>query len=144
MATKEKEKEQKNDETSNQLMQIQTEEGKIVSVEEIFKQIENAEVGMEIGADYFKIEPGEQKRVLFVEMTEMNGIGEKNGQMIPAVRLMAGDGRFKINADKVLVSTCRALSEKGRKNVPIQITCKGMLKGPKGSYRDLVVNELLM
>lgn len=121
-----------------------TAEGKQVSVADLLDQMNSAEVGMELGADYLKFEDGEQTRVIFIEMTSMNGMGEKSGEQVEAVKLLGKDGRFKINADKVLVSTCRALAAKGRSNVAIQITSQGKVKGPNGSYRDLIVNELLI
>lgn len=139
-------KEQKDEaqDASQGLAVIQNEQGKEVSVAEIFEQMEKAEVGMELGADYWKIEPGESERVIFVEMTEIQAIGVQGG-MTEAVKLVAKDGKFKINADKVIVSTCRSLATKGRKNVPLQITCIGNTKGKGGfSYKEFKINELLM
>lgn len=130
--------------TSGALTVIENEQGKEMSVEAIFQQIENAEVGMELGADYWKIEAGESERVIFVEMTEMQAMGPQGG-MTDAVKLVTKDRKFKINADKVIVSTCKALAAKGRKNVALQITCTGMTKGKGGfSYKEFKINELLM
>ena len=123
---------------------IENEEGKTVSLDEMFASMENAEKGMEIGADYLKIEEGEEINAIFVEMITMNGMGANSAQQIDAVRLITKDKRFKINADKVLVSACRTLAAKGRVNVPISITCKGSVKGPKGSYKDIEVCELIL
>lgn len=123
---------------------IATEGGKEVNVADLFKQIDNADVGLELGADYFKLEAGETDRVIFVEMTEITAIN-KPGEMTEAVKFLAKDGRFKINADKVIVSTCRALALKERKNVPLQITCTGEAKGKNGfKYKEFKINELLM
>ena len=125
------------------VQEIQGENGKRISASELLKQMSEAEVGQELGSDYFTLEPGESERVVFMEMTQMNKMGTDN-EMIDAVRLLGSDGKFKICADKVLVSTCRQLSSKGRKNVALQIICKGKIKTPRGSYKDLQINELLM
>ncbi len=129
-----------------QVTEIENESGKIVSVAELAKQFETAEVGTAIGADYFTIEPGEEARLLFVEMTEMNGMGADKDKMIDAVKLFdPKDGRFKINADKVVVSACKSLAAKDRSNVAIQITCTGMTKSKNGfKYKDFTINELLV
>lgn len=122
---------------------IVNENGKEVSVTDLLAQINEAEVGIELGSDYWTIEPGETERVVFMEMTQMNKMGSDN-EMIDAVRLLGQDGRFKICADKVIVSTCRNLSNKGRKNVALSVTCKGKIKTAKGSYKDFQINELIM
>jgi hypothetical protein len=131
------------EETSIAVAEIPGENGTMVSAAELLKQMSEAEVGQELGSDYWTIEPGETERVVFMEMTQMNKMGSSS-EMIDAVRLLGADGKFKICADKVLVSTCRNLSNKGRINVAIQVTCKGKIKTPKGSYKDLQINELLM
>lgn len=130
------------DQNHQALVSIPDANGDAVNVADLLAQIEDAEVGLELGADYFKIEAGEVARVVFIEMTEMNGMGDKSNEMIDAVRLLGPDGRYKVNADKVLVSACRILSSKGRTLVPLQITCKGMVKTKNGKYRDLLINEL--
>ncbi len=122
---------------------IEGENGEKVNVADLLAQMEAADVGMELGADYFKLEPGESERVIFMEMTEISALGAQGG-MTDAVKLLGKDGRFKINADKVIVSTCKALALKERKNVALQITCTGTVKGKKGSYKEFVINELLM
>lgn len=122
---------------------IVNENGKEVSVTDLLAQINQAEVGVELGSDYWTLEPGETERVVFMEMTQMNKMGSDN-EMIDAVKLLGPDGKFKICADKVLVSTCRNLAAKGRKNVALSITCKGKIKTAKGSYKDLQINELIM
>lgn len=130
---------------SNAPAVIENENGVQVSTLELLKQVEEASVGLELGTDYLKLEAGETVRVIFVEMTEMNGIGSQDGQMVEAVKLLGSDGRFKLNGDKVIVSTCRTLSQKGRKNVPLQIIHKGVAISKKGfKYADMQINELLI
>lgn len=124
---------------------IEFETGKEMSVAEVFAQMDKADVGLELGSDYFKLEGGESERVIFVEMTEINKINSTDGEMVEAVKLLTKNGRYAINADKVIVSTCRALAAKGRSNVPLQITCKGEVKGKSGfKYKEFAINELLM
>lgn len=137
-------KKAENVETTGALTVVETEQGKEVSIDTIFQQMEEAEVGMELGADYWKLEPGESERVIFHEMTEIQAMGP-NGGMTDAVKLVTKDRKYKINADKVIVSACRALAAKGRKNVALQITCTGTTKGKGGfSYKEFKINELLM
>ncbi|HMT03425.1 MAG TPA: hypothetical protein PKD00_08995 [Burkholderiales bacterium] len=125
------------------VQEVQNENGIMVSTEELLRQMSEAEVGQELGSDYFTLEPGETERVIFMEMTKMNKMGTDN-ETIDAVRLLGSDGKFKICADKVLVSTCRQLQLNDRKNVALQIICKGKIKTPRGSYKDLQINELLV
>lgn len=136
---------EKNEEVATQevVPTILNEQGREVSVSDLMAQISQAEVGIELGSDYWTIEPGETERVVFMEMTQMNKMGS-DSEMIDAVKLLGPDGKFKICADKVLVSTCRNLASKGRQNVALQIVCKGKIKTAKGSYKDLQINELIM
>ncbi len=128
---------------TNAVLVIEGENGKDVNVAELLALVADAEVGQELGSDYFTVEPGESERVVFLEMTKMNKMGS-DSEMIDAVRLLGADGKYKICADKVLVSTCRNIASSGRKNVALQILCKGKIKTAKGSYKDLQINELIM
>ena len=125
------------------LVTIAGENGQSVNVSDLLAQISEAEVGQELGSDYLTFEVGEETRVVFIEMTKMNKMGS-DSEMIDAVRLLGLDGKLKINADKVLVSIGKTLAQNNRRNVALQVTCVGMIKSPKGSYRDLKINELLM
>ena len=129
MAKEKTEVEVANAALSNAPATIEIETGKEMGVAELFAQIEG----------------GESERVIFVEMTEINKINSTDGEMVEAVKLLTKNGRYAINADKVIVSTCRALAAKGRSNVPLQITCKGEVKGKSGfKYKEFAINELLM
>jgi hypothetical protein len=125
------------------LVSIPGENNEQINVADLLASVADAEVGQELGSDYFTVEPGETERVVFIEMTKMNKMGS-DSEMIDAVRLLGADGKLKICADKVLVSTCRNIASNGRRNVPLQIICKGKIKSVKGSYKDLQINELLM
>lgn len=117
--------------------------GKEMSIEQIMAQLKAGKAGEVLNSEYFSIEEGEEKRILFIGMGEIRGKGNKSSEMVKAVKLIdSEDGKIKINADVVLVSTCDALSLKGRSNVPLLITCKGMVEGAAGEYRDLEVREL--
>ena len=84
----------------------------------------------EITTDYLKIEVGEEVRCWFSEMCEIKKI-KKNptdqDEMTAAVTLTLDDGTQVINADVVIVSTCRKLKQA----TPISIQCIGK-KGPTG------------
>lgn len=121
---------------------IKTESGKVVNVNELIAQVQEAEVGMEITADYLKFVEGEETRIIFVEMTKMKGMGEKADEMVDAVRCIGLDGRYKVNADTKLVSACRHLALKTTNPVALQVTHKGMIKGNNGKYADLEIKEL--
>lgn len=119
--------------------------GKMVPIEEVLNQVKNAEIGEEVGSDYFTLEPGEESRVIFLQMTEMNSMSGRPGEMTPAVHLLsAEDGRKKICADKVIVSVCRQFALKEEFNVPIIIKCTGKKKSAKGSYKEFEINKLIL
>lgn len=121
---------------------IENAEGKTVSLDDLLEQMNNAEVGMELTADYLKLEDGEAVKLLFIEMTEMQGQGEKKGQLVPAAKFIGMDKRFKICADKVLVSTCTGIFSSGKTPMMLEVTSVGWKKGPNGEYRDLLITEL--
>lgn len=132
--------------SSNVPTVIETETGVHVDTATLLNQIQDAEVGLELGSDYLTFAEGQVERVVFIEITEMPGMGAQKGTMVEAVKLLsASDGRFKINGDRVLVSTCKTLSLKGRKNVPLQVVHKGIAISKSGfKYKDLQINELLL
>lgn len=129
-------------ETKEEMSVIKTESGKVVQVAELLGQVADMEEGMDLTADYLKFVDGEPTRVVFLEMTKMNGMGEKSNEMVDAVSLLGMDGRYKINADTKLVSACKRLAEKGRTLVPLQVISKGEVKGTNGKYKDLLIQEL--
>lgn len=125
---------------------ITVEGGKELSAEQLMAQLKTAKVGEILNSEYldFKAE-GEEKRIIFIEMGEIRGKGDKRNEMVPAAKILdAADGKIKINADIVLVSTCQNLDLKGRKNVPLAVVNKGMIEGAMGEYRDLQINELIL
>jgi hypothetical protein len=92
----------------------------------------------EVTSEYQKIEEGEELKCFFVEMTKINKIGGEPGEKSDAVRLLLPEGSFAINADAVIVSTCRGLA----RLQPIAIQCTGK-KGPKGrEYKTFKVFKL--
>lgn len=125
---------------------IETFKNKNVSPEELEKQLQAADVGQKIGSGYFTLEPGEQARVIFVEMSKMNGIGDKKDEMIDCVSLyIPKEATFKKCADKVVISALRDLHEKGKTNIPIQILCTGTVKSSNGyKYKEFEINELII
>ena len=122
---------------------IQVEGGKEMSTEQLMAFLQKGKAGEILNSEYFSIEEGEEKRVMFLGMSQIRGKGEKRSEMVPAVKLFdSEDGKIKINADVVMVSTCEALALKSRVNVPLVIKCKGMIEGGAGEYRDLEIAEL--
>lgn len=127
---------------SNVPTTIEREDGAVLSIDDMFEQIESAELGLQLDSDYFKLEAGESARVVFVEMTQIPKLN-RPGEMTDAVKLIGKDKRYKINADAVIVSTCKALDIAGRTNVPLDITCIGEKRGKNGfNYKQFVICEL--
>lgn len=131
------------EESGNELITVNNQ---TMTVEALQAQLNSAEVGQELSADYFTIEPGESERVVFIGMTEMQGIGEKKDEMVEAIKfLSAKDGKLKINADKALVGVCKGLYSAGRKNVPLEIVCTGTTKSKSGfKYKEFSIKELIL
>lgn len=115
--------------------------GKVLNVEETLQALEGMKEGELIVSDYWTLEPGEEARVVFAGMTKMNKMNGEAGEMIDAVKLVVNDedGKFnKINADKVIVSTCRNLTAP----TALKITCIGKIKSSKGHYKDYEIRKL--
>lgn len=130
-------------EQTNNAPTLSIEGGKELSIADLQSQLKTAEKGDSLNSEYFTIEDGVEYKVVFMGMSEIKGKGEKSNQLVPAVKLMdSADGKIKINADVVLVSTCQSLDLKGRINVPLMIVSKGFVAGGAGEYRDLQINEL--
>lgn len=134
---------EKNNEVATVTSQVSE---KILNSTDLIELLGKAKLGNEISSDYLTIEVGEVKRVLFVEMTEISGMGAQEGEMVEAVSLLSGeDGKYKINADKVIVSTCKKLASKGLKNVGLEITCTGSVKSKTGGkYKEFIIKELIV
>jgi hypothetical protein len=92
----------------------------------------------EVTGEYMQMEPGSVVRAWFQEMTEMQKLNGKDGETVPAVRLLLADGTFGINANAVIVSTCQRF----KKVTPIEITCTGKKRGPNGDYFTFKIIEL--
>lgn len=92
----------------------------------------------EITSDYMKLEPGQEVRCFFLEMTEINKIGTTTGEKVPAVRLVMPDGSFAINADAVVVTTLRNC----KRWQPCILQCTGKKKSGSGEYKTFKVYKL--
>lgn len=92
----------------------------------------------EVTSEYLKIEVGVEIRAYFLEMTTINKIDGAPGEKADAVRLLLQDGRFAINADAVVVSTCRSMP----KNQPLHIACTGEEKTKTGKYKTFKIFKL--
>lgn len=92
----------------------------------------------EITSEYLKIEVGEGVRAFFLEMVEINKLDGAPGEKTQAARLLLDSGKFAINADVVVVSTCSNL----KRNTPIEIICTGKT-GPKNrEYKTFKIIKL--
>lgn len=92
----------------------------------------------EITSDYVKLEPGQEVRCFYLEMTEINKIGGKDGEKVPAARLVMPDGSFAINADAVVISTLRNC----KRWQPVILQCTGKKKTSAGEYKTFKVYKL--
>lgn len=92
----------------------------------------------EITSEYQKIEEGEELKCYFVEMAKINKINGEPGEKADAVRLLLSDGSFAINADSVIVSTCRSLP----RLQPICIQCTGKAGKPGYQYKTFKIFKL--
>lgn len=134
-----------NVETANAPALIANAEGKMLDVQDLIKQVNAAEVGMELTSDYIKWVMAEEVRLLFVEMGTMKKINGEDGETVPAAKfLAASDGKLKICGDVVLVSFGQGLAAKGQTLVPLAITYIAD-KGKAGNkYRDFSIKSLLL
>jgi hypothetical protein len=108
------------------------------STEQLGAVLKDLTVGAEVTSEYLKFEEGEETRAWFVGMTKISKIEGESGETTDAVKLILEDGSNAINADKVVVSTCRNFKE----STPILIQCTG-LAGAKGrQYKTFKIHEL--
>jgi len=128
----------------NGVLVITGENGKEVNAEQLLAQMKEAQVGNELTSEYFTLEPGENARVVLLEMTEMSKMGGQAGETTDAVKLLTSDGVIAICADKVVVSTARSLFAKGKINIPVEVTCTGKKQGQNGKYKEWSIKSLLM
>lgn len=92
----------------------------------------------EITSDYVKLEPGQEVRCFYLEMTEIGKVGSTTGEKVPAARLVMPDGSFAINADAVVVSTLRNC----KRWQPVILQCTGSKKSSAGTYKTFKVYKL--
>jgi len=89
----------------------------------------------EMTSEYLKLEISEEVRCWFLGMAKIKKIDGEDGETSDAVRLLQEDGSYAINADAVIVSTCRQFikTDDNGKDItaptPICIQCTGE-KGP--------------
>ena len=92
----------------------------------------------EVTSEYLKFEVSEEIRAWFVGMTQIKKLEGEDGEMTDAVQLITQDGTRCINADAVVVSTCKNF----KKSTPILIQCTGVA-GPKNrQYKTFKIYEL--
>lgn len=112
--------------------------GKTVSIEEAAAALKAMDTG-EKDSSYLEMEPGEERRVVFLGWDEINGMGDNAGKMVPAVSLVTDSGKKQINADAVIVS----YFEKQSVGVARKIVCTGIKKSKGGfEYKTFDFYEL--
>lgn len=123
--------------------------GNALSIDSLVNALDSAEVGKEIQTKYLSFDDtkgipmGQQVKLVLVEITEINGMGEKSDTMVPAVKIYAKDtetgvAQEYINADAVLVS----FAKRNKLPMPVAVTWKGWVKGGKGEYREFQFNDI--
>lgn len=97
--------------------------GEKLDVLEMGSLLENLtpDENQELTSDYLKIEVGEEVRVWLVGMKKIKKIDGEDGEMTDAAEFILDDGSRAINADAVVVSTCKSI-EKLPKAMLIQCT----------------------
>lgn len=119
--------------------------GKMVSISDVLKQMEEAEVGMELVSDYLKFEIGQSERLLFYEMGTIKDQNSEDAEETKqAVVFIDKFGKMRKTADVVLVNFCANLESKGKKLVPLQVECIGMKGVKPRQYREFSIKNLLM
>lgn len=111
-----------------------TQEQKAIS--EMFS-VAKESVGEDLACDYFNFEQGEEVFLAFTGMTTMTDTKSGKDKEIEAVQFVDENLKKYINADAVIVSTCRKL-------VPItflKIICTGEEDGKKGTYKKFNITK---
>jgi len=114
---------QKNGQADNQLVVSPVN----ISIEDAAKALQDAEVGEKDSA-YLEMEPGEEKRVVFLGWEEIPGMGDKVGTMVPAASFVTDGGKKQINADAVVVS----YFQKQKAGVARRVVCTGIVRSKNG------------
>lgn len=114
-----------------------------LSNSDLLKRIENAESSEAkefIPLNNFEVlelVDGETINCAFVGFETMK---TKTGKEYTAVKLLFSDGKIKLNADKVLVSTMTKWSTDNAGLTPVvRVICKGLKAGANGEYKDLEI-----
>ena len=90
---------------------------------------------VEITAEYYEFSEGVILDAIFVGKTEMST--EKG--VVPAVRLLATDGKYYINANAMIVGNVGSL----KIGTPVSLKCTGEKKSGKGTYSTFAISLLI-
>ena len=116
----------------------------VINLMRMAKNVDNKELVMVAGAPYLEFEPEETVMVIFTGMAigAMKSLkeGATDEDVTDAVNLINEDGLETINADVVMLSTCRKFEAQGFKPpILLKVYCSGK-KGTKGrEYKDLQI-----
>ncbi len=103
--------------------------------DELIEGLQKSETRTPVTSSYFDPEVGESVTCIFLGLTTFTN---KDGEEIPAVKLLTEDGSFTKNATKILVEDLSKLGPK----TPVEITKIGEEKGPKGTYYKWRISKL--
>lgn len=105
--------------------------GVTMTSEQVAKALKGAEVG-DKDSNYLDIEPGEERRAIYLGIEPIDGMGEKVGTKVPACKFVVltdeGKTRQQINADAVIVS----YFEKQEPGIARRIVCTGIQRSKSG------------
>lgn len=101
--------------------------GAQVSVADAAAILNDAEVGAK-DSNYLEMEPGEERRVVFLGWEEIDGMGDRAGQKVPAASFVTNEGKKQINADAVIVSYFQKQSQ----GCARRIVCTGVARSKNG------------
>lgn len=105
--------------------------GVVMTSEQVAEALQSAEVG-DKDSNYLDIEPGEERRAIYLGIEPIDGMGDKVGTKVPACKFAVltdeGKTREQINADAVIVS----YFEKQQPGIARRIVCTGIQRSKSG------------
>lgn len=111
--------------------------GNAISREDAIKALQTMEKG-EADSGYLDFEPGEERRVIYLGVKEIPGLGAKANEKVNAINFLVESGKEQINADAVIVS----YFEKQIAGCARLIQCTGQKTTGNGTYKTFKFYEL--
>lgn len=113
-----------------------TETGEVASIADLAASLETMEEGMEVTSEYYDFPMGDSVNCMYIGDLMIMG---KNGNKVPAVRLLLANEKIVINASAVVVSTFAAHTH----GKSFKVTKTGSQKSANGEYHTYKISELL-